>query len=370
MARSFLSSSIRSLQHLLLIRLLLHVDEVDDDDAAHVAQSELAHDLVDGLEIGLHHRVFEAALADVLAGVDVDGDKRLGLVDDQVPTGLEPDLGFQRLVELLLDLEEVEDRRLLLIVLDLVDHRRVEAGRRSERRADTPASSSTTTRSKSSAKTSRNRRNNTDRSLWISLGALGILRAALDLLPGFDQEHHVVLEVLLVLADTRGARDQPADVLGSDVVDDLAQAVALVAVGDLARDAGVIDGRHVDEKAARQRDVGGDAGALGAERRFRDLNQDLVALAQQIFDALPFAGAAAATLARLVLAAALVLIAFHPARELFDLGEDVGDVEKPVAFEADVDEGRLHPGQDPADATFVDVADQPARLSAFQKNFG
>src|SRR5258708_6795933 len=63
-----------------------HVDEVDDDDAADVAQAQLAHDLFHGLEIVLRDRVLEAragvlpARADEAAGVHVDDGERLRVV--------------------------------------------------------------------------------------------------------------------------------------------------------------------------------------------------------------------------------------------------------------------------------------------------
>src|SRR5439155_12950746 len=55
-----------------------HVDEVDDDDPADVAQTELAHDLLHRFQVVLSDRVLEpaagrlAAAADEAAGVDVD----------------------------------------------------------------------------------------------------------------------------------------------------------------------------------------------------------------------------------------------------------------------------------------------------------
>jgi hypothetical protein len=45
---------------------------------------------------------------------------------------------------------------------------------------------------------------------------------------------------------------------------------------------------------------------------------------------------------------------------LVELIDDVGDVEERVAFLAEVDEGRLHPGQDPGDLALIEVADDPA----------
>ena len=73
------------LEDLQPVLLLFHVDEVEHDDAAEIAQPDLPHDLLHGFEVRLENRVLEAAgglLADVAAGVDVDGDERLRLVDD------------------------------------------------------------------------------------------------------------------------------------------------------------------------------------------------------------------------------------------------------------------------------------------------
>ena len=101
-----------------------NVDEVDDDDAAEVAHPELPGDHLRRLEIGLEDRVVEAAAADEAAGVDVDRRHRLGLVDDQVAAGLEIDAARERLLDLVLDAVQVEQRPLARVVLDPVDERR------------------------------------------------------------------------------------------------------------------------------------------------------------------------------------------------------------------------------------------------------
>ena len=60
-------------QHEIAVALEHHVDEVDDDDAADVAQPQLADDLLGRLEVVLGDGLLEvAALAGELAGVDVD----------------------------------------------------------------------------------------------------------------------------------------------------------------------------------------------------------------------------------------------------------------------------------------------------------
>ena len=65
-------------------------------------------------------------------------------------------------------------------------------------------------------------------------------------------------------------------------------------------------------------------------------------------------------------------VLLHPAEavEVLDLLADVGDVEEGVLLEADVDEGRLHPRQDPRHAPLVDVADDAALLPAFDLHLG
>ena len=45
---------------------------------------------------------------------------------------------------------------------------------------------------------------------------------------------------------------------------------------------------------------------------------------------------------------------------LVELVDHVGDVEERVAFLADVDEGRLHPGKDPGHLALIEVPDDPA----------
>ena len=81
-----------------------HVDEVDDDHAADVAQPELADDLLGGLEVVAGDRLLEvAAGAGELAGVDVDDGHRLGAVDDQGAARGQPHLAVERLGQLLVD---------------------------------------------------------------------------------------------------------------------------------------------------------------------------------------------------------------------------------------------------------------------------
>src|SRR6185436_8012866 len=120
----------------------------------------------------------------------------------------------------------------------------------------------------------------------------------------------VAEDVLLGAAAGRGPDDDAAGeaVRLAELADDAAQPRPLFARLDLARHADVIDGRHEDQEPPRHRHVRGEPGALGAERLLHDLDDDLLAFPQQLFDlglrplAFPFPTRSVAPLA-----AALVL---------------------------------------------------------------
>ena len=97
-------------QHQVTVGLEHHVDEVDDDHPADVAQPQLAHDLLGRLEVVLGDGLLEvAAGAGELAGVDVDDRHRLGSIDHQRATRRQPDLAVHRLGQLLVDAVHCED---------------------------------------------------------------------------------------------------------------------------------------------------------------------------------------------------------------------------------------------------------------------
>ena len=95
------------------------------------------------------------------------------------------------------------------------------------------------------------------------------------------------------------------------------------------------------------------ARALRAERLFGHLHEHLLPFPQQVLDL--------RLLARALRAFFLLLLGLLVGIELLELlVHDVRHVQEAVPLEADVDEGRLHAGQDLRDAALVDVADDPA----------
>ncbi len=83
----------------VLVLGILHVDEVNDDDAAHVAETELAADFFGSFEVGGEDGFVEGRGADLLSGVDINGGEGFGFVNDEVAAAGEPDLVLEESVE-------------------------------------------------------------------------------------------------------------------------------------------------------------------------------------------------------------------------------------------------------------------------------
>ena len=73
--------------HGTLVLGVLHVDEVDDHQAAQVAQTQLACGLIGRFQVGVERGLLNVGTLGRLSRVDIDGDEGLGVVDDQRATG-------------------------------------------------------------------------------------------------------------------------------------------------------------------------------------------------------------------------------------------------------------------------------------------
>src|SRR5439155_10767413 len=334
---------------LLPVLLVLHVDEVDDDDAAKVAEPDLADDLAHRLEVDLEHGLVEVPLTDVLARVHVDRDERLGVVDHDVAAGLEPHPAPERLLDVLLDAERLEDWLAVVVephapgerrhqglhvpqalVVDLlrVDDELVHLGRE-EITHDAED----------------------EVAFLVQDGRrLPVLVPGLDLRPEAGEELDVGGELRLALALGVRAEDEPAR-REREAPKRRAQAVALLLVADPTGNADVAGLRYVDDVPARQRDERRDAGALRAEGLLRDLHEDLLPLAEQVLDRDVRLAVALRLLdvhgigVREAGAAVLVGARQHGARVVAEVGRVVAGVEEGVLVEPDIDERRLHARQ-------------------------
>ena len=105
-----------------MIAPLLHVDEIDYDNAPEIPESDLMHDLLDGFQIDACDRVLEALAAGVAAGIDVDRDQSLSLIDHDIAARLEPNFALESAIDLGLHSVLVEDRVVLGVELDAMQH--------------------------------------------------------------------------------------------------------------------------------------------------------------------------------------------------------------------------------------------------------
>ena len=265
--------------HRAVIALLVHVDEVDDDQAGEVPQSELPRDLLGGLQIGLERGVLDVMFAGRAAGIDVDRYQRLGLVDHDVAAGPQLHGRREHRIELALDAHPREQRLAVAILpdrahirghqhlheiagfliagfardLDFVDFLVVEIAQRTL----------------------------DQRALFIDQGRR--LRLQGHVAHGFphpDQVLEVTLDLGLGARGAGGAQNDAHAFGHVEILHHFLQPRAILRRGDLAADAAAARGvGHQDGVASGQREVGRQRGALVAALFLDDLDQhDLAAL--------------------------------------------------------------------------------------------
>ncbi len=263
----------------LVVAPLLHVDEVDDDDAGELAQPQLARGFHRGFEVGLERRLLDVALAGRTARVHVDRDQRFRLVDHEVAAGGQPYDRIEQAFQPALDLARLEKRSGFLIGLHplgvarhqrahevlgftigrvafdqhLVDVAGVEV-------ADRPFDQT--------------------RFLVDQRGRDRLEGPLADLLPQAQQEFVVALDLGLGALNAGGADDHGHAVRQVEIGNQTLQALPVLGVRDLAGDAAALAGvRHQHAVAAGERNVGRHRGALAAALFLGDLDQhDLAAL--------------------------------------------------------------------------------------------
>lgn len=85
---------------------VLHIDEIDDDDAAQIAQPDLAGDLGSGLQIHLQNGILQIVRPYKFARIDIDHGQCFSLIDDQIAAVFQPNAPFERFVHLSADIVE------------------------------------------------------------------------------------------------------------------------------------------------------------------------------------------------------------------------------------------------------------------------
>ena len=274
----------QALFHLAAVLRLFHVDEVDDDQAAEVAQAHLARDLVGGFQVGAGGGFLDVAAARGAGGVDVDGDQRLGVVDDDGATGRQVDRARERGLDLVLDLESAEQRRIVTVALHAIGRFRHHVVHELLRlledvvRIDQDLADVGGEVIADGADDQR-------RFLIDEERALARLGGAVDGVPQLEHVVQVPLELGRAAADAGGTRDEAHALRVLELVEvflELFTVFALDATAD-ATAARVV--RHQHQVAAGQRHERGQCRTLVAALFLLDLHQEFLAVADRILDA-------------------------------------------------------------------------------------
>src|SRR5579859_322409 len=116
--------------------------------------------------------------------------------------------------------------------------------------------------------------------------SFALFAALLNFVPSLAEKFDVGADFVVGGAAGSRSNDEAAGIAAASFADETAEARAIFRAFDFARDADVIDGRHVDEETAGKRYVAGDARAFFAERFFGDLDDNILTRLKHFTDEL------------------------------------------------------------------------------------
>ena len=329
----FLEALLQGRLHLLLVLLVLHVDEIDDYQAAQVPQPELPGHFVGGLQVGLQGGLLQLLLAGAAAGVDIDGHQGLGGVDDDAAAGFQGDPFGIDAVELVLHLVAGKDGQLVRIKLQGIDL----PGRRHPQPAAQLLEDVRVVHQDGGNVRGQIVPDGAGDEVQVPVKEAGRLLCRRGLVQVFPllQEKLQVLGQILVFGLLAGGADDETHLRGqADLLGQLLQAGPLIFSFNLAGDPQVGLPGQEHHITAGQGDVGAEIGPLGAGLFLVDLDDDLLAFAQH---SLNFG-------LGLALNRLLIVVGVH-----------LRQGQEAVAFAAVIDEGRLEAGLDVDHQSLVNV---------------
>src|ERR1017187_9940732 len=340
------------LDHLLVdgvpVAALLHVDEVEYDEAAQVAQPNLARRLqVDGVE-----RVLLVARAVLVRPrVDVDRDQGLGLVDDDLSAARERDLALPLELDLALDVEALENGDAVSVVGDLRARALGDEADKVLRAVVVRLIVDQDAVDVLGQEIANGALDQIGLHVQVAGRTVGLHLPA-DLLPLLEEQVEVAHEIARLLA-LAGRADDGAHPLGDrQLVDELLQALALLRVLDLAGDSAAVAVGRQDEVPARDGQVGRGARSLGADGALGHLDDDVGPRGVEPGDVLHRHLALGKRVA-------LLVDADHLDRGVGGGRNHVPVVQERVLRVAYVDEGGLQAGVEVLYPSLVDAANHP-----------
>ncbi len=257
-----------------IVASVLHVDEVDDDETGEIAQTKLAAErgLLDGM------------LARGAAGVDVDGNQRLGLIDDDVAAGAQRHRGREHGIELGFDMVTLKQRHGLVVglhVAHMAGHQHAHEVARvliTRIAFDDDLGDVLVVQIADGAFD--------EIALLVDVrGRIGIQRRLANRVPHAQQVFVVALDLDLGTVLAGGADDETHAFGQFQRLGRGLQALAVVRIGDLARDAAAARRiGHQHAIAAGKRKIGGERRTLVAALLLDDLHQDDLAALDDFLD--------------------------------------------------------------------------------------
>ena len=110
------------MQHPAAVIFIIHVDKIDNDNAAEVTQTQLTSNGLRCFNISIKDSVVEITMPNKRAGIDIDGGHRFGLIDDQITAGLQLNFAFQRALDFILYVKEIKNRLAPAVMFQLAGH--------------------------------------------------------------------------------------------------------------------------------------------------------------------------------------------------------------------------------------------------------
>ena len=276
----------RVLELLLDVALVargLHVDEVDHDQATEVAQAQLARRFLGRFHVGAKRGLLDVAAARGARRVDVDRYQRLGVVDHDRAARGQLHGARMRGLDLVLDLEAREQRRIVAVALDpalgVGHHQRHEGLGLLENVVGIDQDLADVRREIIADRADHQTRFQVDQ-----VRALERVAGRLDRVPQFEQVVQVPLQFRRVAPDAGGAGDQAHAFRILKLVHDLLEFFAVTAFDPARHAAAARIVRHQHQIAAGQGNEGGQRGALVAAFVLFNLYQEFLAFAQRFLD--------------------------------------------------------------------------------------
>ena len=321
-------------QNQVTVRLKHHVNEVNDNNAADIAQTQLTDNLLSSFQVVLGDSLFKVAAATgELTGVHIHHGHGFSTVNHQRTTRRQVHLAVQCLRQLLVDAVVVEEVVIAVPLLQAGDQVRRHVGHvrldgipgvlaLNDHRGEVLVEDVTHGLNHQVGLLVEHLRSQ-------HLAGVSLL---LNLFPLRTQTVNVVGQLLLRSTLRRGTNNH-ASTLGQLVLQNLLQASTL-GVGQLAGNTGHRTTRHIHQEATGQRNLAGQAGTLVTNRVLGDLHQNRIAGLQGVLN---LAG-------RTVQAG--------------DIPVDLARVQHSVAAASNVNERSFHGGQNVLNLTQVHVANQ------------